>query len=428
MEGKLMGRDAVRFWRLLGVFVVAVALTVPALASAGQSSTKAKAAKASGAFYIQTNNPAGNTVIAYTRHANGTLTQKAVVGTGGKGAPGTPPFDFPTADGSGSVNLTPNGQLLFVVNAGDNSVSSFRITASGPKLVSHVGSHGKLPISLTSNGDLLYVVNENSGNIFGWTFSATGHLTPIAGSDQKLTAVTPKGKKAKVGVTAEIDFAADGDVLAVTQRGLPNHYGEIDTFLVSHSGAAGPSHAYATPGIPNPFGFSSYGHQLEVTNAGFVATPSLSPPNPAAPAQFIGTAADYDISSTGTLTFVKNTLTGGRAACWLVLPKNDKFAFVTNTLSGSVPTETTGTGAVSVFSVGPNGKLTLRSQANTGPGFPSDEALSPDGRYLYVTDAAVILPIKSHVDVYRVGPNGHLTHIQSTPMTLPAGISGAAAS
>ena len=37
-------------------------------------------------------------------------------------------------NGSGSVNLTPDGRLLFVVNAGDNTVSSFRVTASGLKL------------------------------------------------------------------------------------------------------------------------------------------------------------------------------------------------------------------------------------------------------------------------------------------------------
>jgi hypothetical protein len=48
------------------------------------------------------------------------------VQTGGRGIAATPPFGFPTVDGSGSVNLTADGRLLFVVNAGDNTVSSFR--------------------------------------------------------------------------------------------------------------------------------------------------------------------------------------------------------------------------------------------------------------------------------------------------------------
>jgi 6-phosphogluconolactonase len=421
-----MGRD-VRLWRLLGIAVAALALTTPALASAAQLQQSGPKKVNYHAVYTTTNDPAGNSVVVFTRAANGTLTQRKVVSTGGKGIASTAPFGFPIVDSSGSVNLTPDGKLLFVVNAGDNSVSSFRITASGPKLVSHVSSHGKLPISLTSSGHLLYVVNETSQNIYGWRFSTTGKLTPVAGSNRKLTAVTPKGKKDKVGVTAGIGFAAKGGVVVVTQRGLPRHYGEIDTFLISRNGAAGPSHAFATPGIPNPFGFSSWGKQILVSNAGFVATPSGAEPNPADPAQFNGTAATYNVSPTGKLTLVKNTPTNGRAACWLVVTKNGRWAFVSNTLSDSVPDTFTGKGSVSVMSVSSSGKMTLHTQGSAGgPGFPSDEALSSNDHYLYVVDPFV-MGAPSHIDVYKVGSNGSITHIQTTPSTLPNGVSGAAA-
>jgi 6-phosphogluconolactonase len=421
-----MRRD-VRLWRSLGILVAALALTTPALASAVQQGAAKKVNYH--AFYTTTNDPSGNSVIVFSRAANGTLTQRKVVPTGGKGIASTPPFGFPIADGSGSVNLTPDGKLLFVINAGDNSVSSFRITASGPKLVSHVSSHGKLPISLTSSGDLLFVVNETSANIFGWHFSSTGKLTPIAGSDQKLTAVTPKGKKDKVGVTAGIGFVDNGSVVAVTERGLPRKYGEIDTFVISKSGAAAPSQAFATPNIDNVFGFSSFGKYLLVSNAGYVATPSGSAPNPADFTQFTGSAATYSVSPSGKVKLVKNTLTGGRAACWLVVQKNGRTAYVTNTLSAYPPSSgpTTGVDAVSTLSVAGNGKMKLEHQASTGPGFPSDEALSTDGKYLYAVDASVILPFDSHIDVYRLGPGGSITHIQSTPNTLPPGVSGAGA-
>jgi len=421
-----MGRD-VRLWRPLGILVAALALTMPALASAAQQGG-AKTKKVNyDAVYTQSNDPSGNSVIVFTRAANGTLTQTKVVSTGGKGIAGTAPFGFPIVDSSGSVNLTSDGKLLFVVNAGDNTVSSFQVTASGPKLVSKVSSHGKLPISLTSSGDLLYVVNETSQNIFGWKFSSTGKLTPIAGSDRKLTAVTPKGKKDKVGVTAGIGFANNGAIIAVTQRGLPRTYGEIDTFVISKSGAAGPSQATATPGIPNPFGFSASGKQLLVSNAGFVATPSGAMPNPTDPTQFNGTAATYNVSSTGKLKLVKNTSTNGRAACWLVVTKNGRWAFVSNTLSDSVPDTFTGKGGVSVMSVGAGGKMTLKGQGNLGgPGFPSDEALSSNDRYLYIVDP-FIMGGPSHIDVFKVASNGSITHIQTTPSTLPNGVSGMAA-
>lgn len=419
-----MGCD-VRLWRLLGIMVAALALTTPALASAAQKGAAKKVNY--DAVYTTSNDPSGNSVIVFTRAANGTLTQRKVVSTGGKGIASTPPFGFPIADGSGSVNLTPDGKLLFVVNAGDNSVSSFLITASGPKLVSHVPSHGKLPISLTSSGDLLYVVNETSQNIFGWKFSATGKLTPVAGSNRKLTAVTPKGKTTKVGVTAGIGFTDNGGVIAVTQRGLPRTYGDIDTFVISHNGSAGPSQAFATPGIANPFGFSSSGNRILVSNAGFVATPSGAMPNPADPTQFNGSAATYNVSSTGKLKLVKNTPTKGRAACWLVVSKDGTWAYVSNTLSDSVPDTFSGKGSVSVMSVSHSGEMTLHAQGDAGGmGFPSDEALSSNDHYLYVIDAFV-MGGPSHIDVYKVGSNGSIEHIQTTPSTLPNGISGAGA-
>lgn len=419
-----MRRD-VRLRRLLGIVVVALALTAPALASAAQKSGAKKVNY--NAVYTTSNDPSGNSVIVFSRAANGMLTQRKVVSTGGKGIKSTAPFGFPIVDSSGSVNLTADGKLLFVVNSGDNSVSSFQVTASGPKLVSHVSSHGKLPISLTSSGDLLYVVNETSANIYGWKFSSTGKLTPVAGSKRKLTAVTPKGKKDKVGVTAGIGFADNGGVIVVTQRGLPRTYGEIDTFVISHNGSAGASQAFATPGIANPFGFSASGKQILVSNAGFVATPSGAEPNPMDPTQFNGSAATYNVSAAGKVKLVKNTATNGRAACWLVVSKDGRWAYVSNTLSDSVPDTFTGKGSVSVMSVGHGGKMTLKGQGDAGGmGFPSDEALSSNDHYLYVVDPFV-MGAPSHIDVYKVGSNGSITHIQTTPSTLPNGVSGAAA-
>jgi 6-phosphogluconolactonase len=429
-----MGRNAVRIARLMGMLVAAVALLAPWAADAKKPTKKTPGVPHR--FYTQTNDPAGNTVLVYDRRADGTITLLGNVPTGGKGQstpPGTPTFGLPVVDSQGSVDLTPDGKLLFVVNAGDNSVSSFRVTANGLKLVAHTPSHGNLPVSLASSGHLLYVLNGLSFNVFGWRFSDTGKLKPIAGSNRKLTAVTPTGKKDSNGAPAAIGFSANGGVLAVTQRALPRKYGEIDTFVISHSGAAGPSHATATPGIDNPFGFSAVGKYFLVSNAGQINTPNGSPPQVGDFTQFTGTAATYKVSSTGKLTLVSNTKTGGRAACWLIVSKNGKTAFVTNTLGDAAPTG--GKGAVSSLSVAPNGKMTLSHQADTAPGFPADMALSNDNKYLYVIDPSSALSapppagpgLKSQIDVYRLGPGGSMTQIQATPATLPPGISGAGA-
>jgi 6-phosphogluconolactonase (cycloisomerase 2 family) len=449
-----MQRSAVRTLRLLAMLAAAVALLIPATAAAhshGKRHQQRHHSKhhardhgnqaAPNALYTTTNNPSGNAVIMYTRHSDGTITQTgSPVATGGNGAASEPPFGFPIVDSSGSTNITPDGRLLFVVNAGDNSVSSFRTTSAGPVLVSHVSSGGTLPISLTSHGNLLYVVNETSANIKGWTFDSSGHLTPIAGSVESLSVpfnpTNPPDPTKPTGVAAAIGFSPNGHQLVVTIRGLPAPNGTIDVFSVDWHGAAGPAVGHQSP-TPNPFGFSFAGqNNLLVSDAGFVATPSGSaanpsdsPPNPADPSQFFGSAASFSLSPSGALKFKGDYPDGGRAACWLVVSKDGRYAFASNTLAspaGSPAGIGSGQGAISTFAISPHGRLTLLGQTNASPGgFPGDEAVSSDGKFLYVLNPAIIIPGPSHIDVYRIGSGGSLTQIQSVAdAILPSSVSG----
>jgi 6-phosphogluconolactonase len=407
---------------LIGAALVALAAGAAVIAfdATPSSAGTSRVAAAPDAVYTTTNDPKGNAVVMFTRKANGKLVQRKTVKTGGTGIAAQPPFGFPIVDSSGSLELTPNGRLLFAVNDGDNTISSFLITASGPKLVDNVTSGGILPISITTSKGLLYVLNEESGNIFGYRYSKTGHLTPIAKSAEALSQVGPDG------VAADIGFDPSGKVLVVTQRNLPSHNGIIDTFRVRGNGTTGPAQAHQANDA-NPFGFDFAGSHLLVANVGFVATPPNTAPNPGDLTQFTGTASSYDVTGSGGLTATGVVPSGGRAACWLVVTKDNKFAFVTNTLSsGPPPNIGTGTGGLSRYSVGADGKLTLLGQTDTGPGFPGDEALSKDSKFLYVL-LPFVMGGPSHIDVYKVGSGGSLTHIQATPNTLPNGVSGIAA-
>jgi 6-phosphogluconolactonase (cycloisomerase 2 family) len=307
-------------------------------------------------------------------------------------------------------------------------------------LVSHVSSGGTLPISLTSHGNLLYVVNETSANIKGWTFDSSGHLTPIAGSVESLSVpfnpTNPPDPTKPTGVAAAIGFSPNGHQLVVTIRGLPAPNGTIDVFSVDWHGAAGPAVGHQSP-TPNPFGFSFAGqNNLLVSDAGFVATPSGSaanpsdsPPNPADPSQFFGSAASFSLSPSGALKFKGDYPDGGRAACWLVVSKDGRYAFASNTLAspaGSPAGIGSGQGAISTFAISPHGRLTLLGQTNASPGgFPGDEAVSSDGKFLYVLNPAIIIPGPSHIDVYRIGSGGSLTQIQSVAdAILPSSVSG----
>jgi 6-phosphogluconolactonase len=404
------------FLLLLGLLVT---FAVPAAVSA------APAEGGHGALYTTTNNPAGNAVVVYTTNKDGTLTQTQTVSTGGTGSAAQPPFGFPIVDSSESVNLAYGGHVVVVVNDGDNTLSSFRVTPSGLELADHVASGGILPVSLTSRGNLLYTVNEISSDIQGFRLSPSGDLTPIGG--QPLSSHFPNT------VAAQIGFTPDGRQLVVTERGLPNATGVIDTFNVNGSGLAGPAQPNTGVGLvdANPFGFDfdAAGHLL-VSNVGRVLAPGNDGPPFCCvfdPAQFAGSSSSFNLSSAGTLTLTSNVSSQGRGACWLVVSKDGKYAFVTNTLSNTVPNLFTGIGGVTRYAVAPDGTLTYLGQVDTGPGGPGDEAISQDGKYLFVlVPTPPFLPNVSHIVTYAIGKGGSLTQVASTG-GLPFSVSGIAA-
>jgi 6-phosphogluconolactonase (cycloisomerase 2 family) len=408
---------AVKSLRLVGVLLTAAALLLVPSSALAKKHKKPKKVNYN-ALYSANNNPAGNAVVWFRRAANGTITQKGTVKTGGKGIASQQPFGFPIEDSSGSIALTSDGKLLFVPNAGDNTISAFQITAKGPKLVDRVTSGGILPVSMTVHKNMLYILNELSGTIFGYRFSSTGFLTPIVNSERALSTI------GNLGVSAQIGFDPSGKTLVVSLRGLPAPKGTIDTFKVNGDGSTGPA-VPITADDANPFGFAFAGERLIISNAGFVATGPGVMPNPADPTQFTGTTSSYNLSGT-SLTLNNTAPSGGRAACWVVISKDKKFAFVVNTLSGTTVPQDIGTGHNSIarYSIGSDGKLTLLGDTDTTPGgFPGDESLSSDGKYLYVLTPFVMGKNTSHLDVYSVS-GGNLTHVQATPSTLAVGQSG----
>jgi len=388
-----------------------------------------------GAVYTETNDPAGNRVLVFGRNRDGTITQEPSVSTGGLGRATQPPFGFPITDSQGALDLTRDGRLLFAVNAGDSTISAFSVTPHGLRLVDRVASGGTEPISLTSSGNLLYVLNEQTGSIAGFRFDRWGDLRAIPGSIRSLSTPGPGA------ISAQIGFSPDGRLLTVSERcylggcaGQPK--GVLDTFSVRWDGTAGPAQQHASDDF-GPFGFAYVNsRQLLVSNTGNIG----NPPNPGDPTLFTGTTSSYVVDRFGNVTPNAGPVaSGGRGACWIVITGDGRYAFVTNSLSTFPPGD--GRGGLARYSISRNGSLTLLGNTDVtndpvtpGVTFPTDEVLSSDSRYLYVVSPTLGMapppanPSTSHIDVYRVGPGGSLTHIQATPANLPDGVSGMAAS
>jgi 6-phosphogluconolactonase len=417
-----MRRGISRATRAAAVLLVAaVSVGVPATAAAKKPSKKVV-----GAFYTETNgNP--NELLVFARDSDGTLKQRHSVATGGQGGHQGEPINVtapapvctgnghgcPALDSQGALAGTPNGKLLFAVNAGSNTVSSFRVTSHGPVLVSQVSSGGTFPDSLTVHGNLLYVLNSNSLNIQGMSFTSSGTLTAISGASQPLN---PSGTIP--GAPRDIRFDNTGKWLVVTKLANPATLSPVDTidvFPVNSSGVAGAvvsSNSFA----PAPFsvGFDSGDHVL-ITTLG----------NPFA---FQAGALDsYSIGPTGSLTHIASASTVGYAPCWDVESGNYGYIVNADILGPAAPSVTT-------FKLSGSGTFTYLGHTPVLGDEPleTDEALSRDGKYLYVLgpidDRAYSGDNVSHIDVFKIGRNHKPTLVEQTPFKLAQGLTGAVAS
>jgi 6-phosphogluconolactonase (cycloisomerase 2 family) len=334
-----------------------------------------------GAVYLMTNATGGNSVIVFDRSADGQLTSAGTYATGGTGTGGG-------LGNQGSVILTKDHRRLYVVNAGSDDISAFHVTRTGLQLLgSPVSSGGVRPVSLTVHGDLLYVLNAGPpGGIAGFRIGTGGALTAIPGSTQPLSG-------ADVG-PAQVGFTPDGRVLVVTEKGTNT----ITTYTVGGDGlASGPNPQASAGNTPFGFSFNQRG-DLVVSEA------QGGPPNPS-------TASSYRLDRTGTLELISGQVaTTQLAACWIAISQNGKFAYTTNTASGTI----------SSLAIGPGATLTLlHAVAGTGTG-PLDAAFTPGGRFLYVRNGG------GTVGAFRAEAKGGLTHIGDFG-SLPGGANGMAA-
>ncbi len=343
-----------------------------------------------GAVYTMDNATNGNHVLAYRRAANGALTPAGVFDTGGLGSGG----------GLGNQNavvLSRNGDWLFACNAGSDEISVFAVTPSGLVLADKESSGGRHPVSLALHHNLLYVLNAGGAvgdkdNVTGFIF-AFGKLLQGPDSTRALSADNTG--------PAQASFTRDGDTLIVTEKAT----GVIDTFTVDDNGLLNAHKTFASP-VPTPFGFA-VGRDSRI----FVSEANGGAPDGSS-------VSSYEVSDDGDLTGISISVpTTESAACWVVLTGDQRFAYTSNT----------GSGTISGFEVSRDGKLHLLNAdgitGTTGDATskPIDMALSRDSRYLYSLNSG------SHtISAFRVNVNGSLQTLPGLS-GLPASANGLAA-
>ncbi|MGK2863580.1 MAG: lactonase family protein [Chitinophagaceae bacterium] len=340
--------------------------------------------KGPGNVYTLSNQMNGNKVLVYRRAANGMLSWQSSISTGGIGTGGG-------LGNQGAVILSDDGDVLLAVNAGSHTISSLKITGNGLNLKSTVSSGGMVPVSIAVHDDLVYVLNAGgNGNISGFRLKNNGKLYPIPHSSRPLSVAAATG-------AAQISFVLGGRVLVITEKATNT----ITTYTVNGMGLPGMMHT-RTSSSPTPFGFAPGKFGLVFVSEAVGGAMGAS------------VLSSYRVHDNGEISLVDGSVGAGQtAACWVVVTKNGKYAYTTNTGSNNLTS----------FDVNQNsGDIDLRDAiAATTPAGPIDAALSNNSKFLYVLNAG-----GNSISVFTVSGTSSLGSIQ-TVTGLPAGATGLAA-
>jgi DNA-binding beta-propeller fold protein YncE len=349
--------------------IAAATLTATALL-AGSASAHTR-----NAVFVQNDNPAGNTIVAYDRNPDGTLKQAGSYATGGLGG---------VLDGSVVDHLASQGSLqlddglLYAANAGSDTITVFAV--DGDRLIRRqvLPSFGDFPVSITTHGNLVYVLNARRGGSIQGYVRAGGRLVPIPVWHRGL-GLDPNATPEFTHTPGQVAFTPDGEHLLVTTKS------GSDAIQVFDVGPLGPSLRPTTTAFPGAAPFA-----VAFDARGTIALAEIG----------TGAVAKLNLDGNDHLATLAQAPTGQAATCWIT------------TINGRYYVSNAGSNSVSIFdgAVRPLGRATTR-------GGTVDSAATPDGRFFYVQTGA-----EGGVDAFRVNPDGGLTAIGS--VTVPGAVGG----
>jgi 6-phosphogluconolactonase len=329
-------------WLMIGI---AIGLA-PGLAAAGEE------ANADHGVFVMTNSAEANEVVAYDRYADGTLHEPHHYRTDGRGSGGK----VDPLAAQGSLTLSKDNSWLFAVNAGNGTVSAFRVEGARLFLSDRISTEGSEPNSVTQHGNLVYVLNTaGSSSVVGFYFD-DGKFVRIPDSIRFLSA-----NAVGSGVVA---FSPNGHFLLVTEK-VTN---AIDIFRVSSDGTLSAITVNTEVG-PGPSGIAV------VAETGPAGPKGAAIPNASG-------ISSYSLQSDGTLKAISASVpTLGTANCWSGVTANGRYVYTSNSASSTI----------AGFAINPTGVLTpidstIVATLPTGA-TNIDIAASSDSKYVYTLNA-----------------------------------------
>lgn len=400
-----------------------------------------------GAVYAMSNGIGGqdgdqtNSIVAYGRNQDGTLSKIDDILTGGEGG------DFDGGEGldplisAYALTKSNDNRFLFATNAGSNTISVFQINEDySLTLTDQQDTRGIGPNSIAYHDGLVYVANidedgafagepDQEGNLYGFRVDNNGKLSGISGSGISLN-----------NRPSAIQFSPDGRWLAVTSINSGSSAlasGSEDELVVfelnadgslqnSPKGTATSTLRGNSEGrnLPSAIGFQIVGDNYVVVTEAREFQPDGAPP--AFTALQSGSVSTWQIQSDGSLLAIdmdvpsgNRATESGRTACWIDFNNSGDVFFVSNALEAGLASFSFDNGRVAL--------LDELAAEGRGAGTTTDPAqafattdgwidmwISDDGNHLYQ-----LYGLDGTIGVFQIN-GSELRLIQEVSGDLPA--------
>jgi 6-phosphogluconolactonase (cycloisomerase 2 family) len=387
----------------LAALIAVAAIAVTPRPAAAQ---RPQVQKAHNIVYVESDDPNGNAIFAFSRDGNGVLT--ALPGSpfpaGGLGI--TPTFNLGPFDSDQEVIVNPQRTLLFAVNGGSDTIAVFSINDDGsltPVDGSPFPSGGSNPVSVGLTGNILCVVNQDQDpdhpgqslpNYTTLRVSPKGQLTPIPRAAFSLD-LGSSPSQALPSPDGEIVFGCDflGDTLRSFKL-------RSDGRLSSRAAQQIPLGLNPDGAAPLPLGLGVHPTQPLL----YVSVVNISQ------------IAVYNYTNSGKLNFLQAVPDTGHGPCWLIINKSATRLYASNT----------GDPSVGVFDISTDPKTPIQIQNvvlnNTFGGGGFEFALDSTNQWLHVIgqqSSASATVQANALHTFKVAADGTLTEVPSSPTLFP---------
>ena len=345
--------------------------------------------------YTSSNEASGNRVIAFDiEKPSGQLVEIGSFDTQGTGS-GAP------IGNQAAMATDASDRWMFVTNAGDGSVTSFRLQPDGLQFVNRVRARGHSAISVTVFGTLVYVLYEGSGEagdppamrydtISGFQFNNVGRLRFINDSTRIID-------RTRLTAPAQIGFNKSGTVLLITEKATNT----LTTYRMISADRPAFRPLKRPSAVPTPFGFE-FGDRdyVFITEANGGAR---------------GVTASYRVDrATGEVSSLVDLIEQGNATCWTILSSDQTIGYSVNT----------GSNSISPYRINFDGTMDALFPQNPNAAFftgsaPRDAVLTQNNQFMYVLNNG-----DGQIDGFRVFRRGGVSGQNITPVNVPASVTG----